>query len=216
MVSYKLALLTKDSIEEIKLDLKSLDKIDEFTMRFNNEDSLRMFLIQNGLMDMNFTGKIRISYKYNKKYQKLNVVYSDMKKYFDVFYLKHKLCQHSNDVIFLEKLANHYSIGSSKFNLQGTNVLDIRNYLSDVRQSKPFESKMLDIAINDLFEKAVYKINYKTGEAKINYRGLRDLALFISNYEKTINLKEVKNKLENSFKKFEGEQIGLFEKIKKF
>ena len=86
MVSYKLALLTKDSIEEIKLDLKSLDKIDEFTMRFNNEDSLRMFLIQNGLMDINFTGKIRISYKYNKKYQKLNVVYSDMKKYFDVFY----------------------------------------------------------------------------------------------------------------------------------
>ena len=36
---------------------------------------------------------------------------------------------------------------------------------------------MLDIAINDLFEKAIYKINYKTGEAKINYRGLRDLAL---------------------------------------
>lgn len=85
---------------------------------------------------------------------------------------------------FLEKLANYYSNGSTKYNKQGLNVCDIRVYLGDVRRTGMIHhSKILDEAIEDLFKKAVFKIDKSTYEFKVNYRGLRDLALFIYRYE---------------------------------
>ena len=191
MVNYRLGIFNKYDVKEINLkeicDVKGLDKLDRFTCNFRCEEELKIYLVSKLLMyNEDINKKMHIMYKNCGTIKKLPVFYNDMKKYLDECYLRSKLMQFSKDINFLEKLARHYSLGSDKFNLQGVNVHDIRYYIAEVRLSggEPFESNRLRHALDDLFIKALYSIvNKETGEVKENYRGRRDLALFIYKYE---------------------------------
>ena len=215
MVKYKLGVYNRKEGRIIDLEkiikLKDLNALDELTGSFKNEEELKIYLFNQGLISKEEINKdIRIMYRNNGKIKKLPVVFNPMKKYLDILNLKYELKGLSTNVDFLEKLADHYSLGNGVFNLQGLNVQDIRLYVSDAR-SKRLESsysKSLEVAIDDLFIKAVFKVpNKETGEVKENYRGLRDLALFIYKYKNQLAKKEQAKIKEN------WEQASLFDVI---
>ena len=200
MVSYKIGIYNRKEARIIDLDkitkIKSLDKLDELTSTFNSEEELKTYLFNQELISLDEMKKnLSIMYKNNGKVKKLPIVYQDMKKYLDIVYLKAKMMSASQDIELLEKLARHYSIGSDKFNPQGVNVSDIRMYISDFRSNgeKHFYSRALALALDDMWQKAVFKlVDKKTGEVKENYRGSRDLGMFLYKYEKTLEKKEEK------------------------
>lgn len=194
MVSYKIGILNKKEGRIIDLDsimkLKELKLLDIFTGEFKDENEFKTYLFNQKLINAEeLNQKINVMYKNNGKVKKLPIIYKEIKPYLDIAYLQNKLKSLSSDIEFLEKLANHYSNGSTKYNKQGLNVADIRLYLSDVRNNggNVFESELLSKALDDLFEKEIIKsIDRSTGELTVNYRGLRNLAIFIYKYVKKI------------------------------
>lgn len=224
MARYKLGILDKkregrfidlDSIIEIE----NLEQLDNFTTHFTNESELKIYLFNKGILNAEEANQnIDVLYRYNGKVKKIPVFYKNMEKYLDITQLRYELKGLSNNVEFLEKLANFYTNGSTKFNKQGTNVNDIRIYLSEVRNNnnQTFYSKHLEIAIDDLFEKAILKKrDNQTGEVEIDYRGLRDLALLIYKFKsKQANKEEVQKEL----LEIVGEQTSLFDEeyVRKF
>ena len=194
MVNYKLGFVSRKEKKEVKsINLKKLEKIDELTSDFDNENQLKLYLLQKeeDMTQSDLNSKIQIIYKYKEEFRKLPIIYSDMKKYLDMYYLRSKIYSLSKDINFLEKLARHYSLGSDKYNNQAINVSDIRMYISDVRISggETFESSTLMLALEDLYYNACFKKPNKiSGETQINYRGLRDLAVFIYKYDEVLRL----------------------------
>ena len=175
---------------------ESLKQLDDFTSEFESQEELILYLIENRLINFNCK-KLDIVYTYSKENKRLPVVYKEQFKYLDTYYVQNKMLSLSNDINFLNKLARHYSIGNSKFNPQGENINAIFNYLNDVRSNGGhiFESRALNLAINDLIAKASFRLNEKTGELTNNYRGLRDLGLFIYRYEQEKYLKNKKEQI---------------------
>lgn len=214
MANYKLAIYKKNQYEEIKLNIgKKINEVDEFTVEFTDENQLKLYLIEKELiLSSDINTKIYIIYKNNNEIKKLPVIYKDRKRYLDYNYVKNKLKSLKTDIKFLEKLANHYSTGSAKFNPQLLNVNDIRLYLSDARNnSLSLDSEaMLDKALDDLIFKAISSIDKKTGEYNFKYRGLRDLGLFISRYTENKKLNDIKTNIRNDVS-YQGEQINFFD-----
>lgn len=217
MVNYKLGISKNKESRIIDLDrvvrLKGLEKLDEFTQSFNSEEELKLYLYKQGLITKEeLSHNITVMYKYGGKAKKLPIIYQDMKTYLDIDHLRYDLMSLSYDINFLEKLARHYSIGSDKFNPQGINVNAIRYYVSEVRvrQDDEFSRKKLDTAIQDLYIKALYKLEKSTGELKFNYRGLRDLAIFIYKYRKSLEKEEIKKEIQKEKDSFS--QINMFDK----
>ncbi len=228
MVSYKIGIYNRKEARIIDLDkitkIKGLDKLDELTSTFNSEEELKTYLFNQELISLDEMKKsLSVMYKMNGKVKKLPIIYQDMKKYLDIVCLKAKMMSASQDIELLEKLARHYSIGSDKFNPQGVNVSDIRMYISDFRSNgeKHFDSKALEIALDDMWKKAVFKlINRSTGEVTENYRGTRDLGMFLYKHEKTLEKKEEKQETKVEAKPVkttepEWEQTTLFDLINK-
>lgn len=216
MARYKLGIFNKKDGRAIDLDsiikLEKLDNLDDFTTEFKNETELKLYLFKQNLISrQELEQDINVSYRYNGKVKKISVFYQDMKKYLDIAHLRYELKGLCSNLEFLEKLANFYANGSTKFNKQGTNVNDIRVYLSDVRRNggKTFYSKSLEIAIDDLFIKAVFDIDRQTGDTKEDYRGLRDLAYFIYKFK---NEQKKKEEAKKEIYDIVGEQTSLFDK----
>lgn len=191
MVNYKLGIFNKNNEGKIiNLDSiitnKKLQELDNFTCLFDSESQLKVYLFNLELIsNSELLQKINIMYRNNGKIKKLPVLYKGVKEYRDVVTLKYKLRSKSSDIEFLSALADHYDNGSTKFNKQKQNVSDIRLYLSDVRSSGGnfVESSLLENALDNLLVRAAYKPANSNGEVIEDYRGLRDLAMFIWKYE---------------------------------
>ncbi|MBR6690063.1 MAG: hypothetical protein IKL65_01870 [Bacilli bacterium] len=200
MARYKLGVIVKKEGRIIDLskliNLKDLESLDDFTVEFNNEGELITYLFNKQLItsdELKQNASIKVMYKSNGKIKNVPVMYKEMKKYLDVIQLKYELLSLRDNVVFLEKLANFYSNGSTTFNKQGLNVQDIKGYLLDVRKNdgKTFYSKALEEALNDLIYKAVHRgVDKDTGEVQFNYRGMRDLALLVFKFKSTLDNKK--------------------------
>lgn len=205
MVNYKLGIYNRKEGRIVDLskitNLKDLKKLDELTCSFNSEEELKVYLFNQGLISSEeIKQNVSVMYKNRGKVKKLPIIYQDMKKYLDIIHLRYELKGLCSDIEFLEKLARHYSLGSDTFNPQGLNVQDIRIYLSDVRSNggKIYYSKILETAIEDLYKKAIVKSIDENGEVIQNYRGLRDLAIFIYKHKKDLDKKDVKQTQSNN------------------
>ena len=201
--NYKIGIvLKKNELRIIELgnsELKNLKFLDKLTLSFSSEEELKEYLLTKNLISTEeINKKIKIVYKYNGEYKKLPVIYKNCKKYFDIQYLRYIILSFSNDLEFLKKIANHYSIGSAKFNLQGDNVYSIRNYIHAYNNNMLDSDSVSELneSLEDLIAKAISNLNTKTGEYTDNYRGLRDLVLFVFNYEELKRLKTIKNNIE--------------------
>lgn len=228
MANYNLAFYKKNQFTQIDLNIpKKVKNIDEYTTEFVDEKELKLDLLNKNLISKeDINSKIYIIYNYNKEIKKLNIIYRNQKKYLDEQYLRNKIQSLKSDFTFLEKLANHYSTGSAKYNPQLLNVSDIRNYLGYVRTTGIHSSEvqdMLNKALNDLFIKAIGELDRNSGEFKYNYRGLRDLARFVFRYIETKKLEELKTQIKEEvkiekkeeikreFKPYIGEQLNFFD-----
>ena len=212
MPRYKLGIYKKDQsiyfdMEEFK-NIKANDtlkEIDKFTMQFETESQLIEYLKNNNIYRQEKNNKIHILYN-NGDVKRLPVLYFDSRKYMDVHYLRNLIQSYSKDIVFLEKLANHYSLGKSTYNPQLTNITAIRTYINDVTHSstgESFYSQALNNILDDIIIKAAFKINKNTGEAQENYRGLRDLALFTKKYTEDKLKKEYEDARSNTTNGFE-------------
>lgn len=169
-------------LSKFKNNSYSLEEIDLFTSKYPNELVLKKELYNFGIISLEDITKdisIRMKNKDNLEKVRYGLVYSDISKYFDEFYLRMKLLELQNDTVFLNKLLDYYRNSYKQESLRQINA---------ILQGYNGTSINIYNALNMFFKDTVYDINYKTGETKIKYKSLHDLAMFIYNYSQTKEL----------------------------
>lgn len=177
---YKLLDIT--SLEEFTKQSKfknasySLEEIDNFTSRFENELSLKRKLFDAGIITIeDITKDISIRIKINGKLEKVHygLVYKHMLKYLNITYLRGKILELQNDTVFLNKLLDHYRNSHYQESLRQINALLHGYQGNDIS---------IYSALSIFFQKEIFNENYSTGLTTIKYKSLHDLAMFIYNY----------------------------------
>lgn len=155
----------------------SLEELDLFTSKFNNEVELKKCLYENNIINYDdILSDISIRIKNKDKLDKVryDFVYSDSFKYLDIMYLKSTINILSNDLVYLNKLLSYYRNSSCN----NENISKIRWILLG---NDGYELNLHNV-INDFITREVFKINRDTGEVSVKYRSLHDLAMFTYNY----------------------------------
>lgn len=155
----------------------SLEELDLFTSKFNNEVELKRCLYENNIINYDdILSDISIRIKNNDKLDKVryDFVYSDSFKYLDIMYLKSTINILSNDLVYLNKLLSYYRNSSCN----NENISKIRWILLG---NDGYELNLHNV-INDFITREVFKINRDTGEVSVKYKSLHDLAMFTYNY----------------------------------
>lgn len=193
MVSYKLGICEDGTTKFIdlssvfKIDNKnSLKSIDKFTSTFNSEYEFKSYLIAKKIIsDDDLKRDIKVVYKNNGFINKLPVLYSQDRILLSDIMLKDKIKSLSDNLEFLDELCAFYN---RKYYYIGSIIDDIRLYIKDAelngKIAMEYNSELINSAINDLVDKESKIRNVRLNIYKTNYRGIRDLALFVSTYEK--------------------------------
>lgn len=168
-------------------DSYSLEEIDMFTSMFADEVNLKEILYDNGLICLEDISKeisIRQKSKNELKKVRYGLVYKDTKKYLDYDYLKNIILSMQNDKTFLKKLVSNYRNSYSCV----IEISEIKNYLF-------YSNSEVDIylTLNNFFLNEILKKDLKTGEFKIKYKSLHDLAMFVRNYMEKMSLGVTEN-----------------------
>lgn len=164
-------------ITNFKGSAYSLEEIDNFTSSFESEISMRRKLYDNGVITLEeITKDITVRRKEKDKMEKVTygLVFKDMKKYLDDYYLRITILNLREDHSFLNKLLTHYR--NSYCNQEA--LMQIRALLLGYDGG---EINMYE-ALTNFFSKEVYVCNYSTGVVKIKYKSLHDLGMFVYNY----------------------------------
>jgi len=206
-------------VQEIKKDLHIIDfsKIDGygefnstnlkdiiiFTGMYKNEEELKHFLIQHNLIkEDNFNKNLKITYKYKKQDKTLiyGITYEDDLKFFNEVNIRKFLAENSKNYDLLEVLCNHYRNSYH----QGLNIDTIRAYIRFSKQytfenntdylddDKKQQLNEYEKAINNFVFRELYNFDKKNMSYKENFKGLRDLAMFLS-----YQIKKQNKQLEN-------------------
>lgn len=196
MPNYHLAIQHKDksfniinfsNMESFKfLDDKKLPDIIKFTGYYEKEEHLKRVLLNAKLInESEYTDKLVTIYKNNGTDKKLmyGITYKDDLKFFDILHIKTYIKNRKFDTDFLEGLANHYRNNYG----QDVNTQVLFRFIRYV-QNNEFQIDLdkdlindVEKAIEDLVNREAYR--YTDGKAKINYRGLRDLAMYLAYHE---------------------------------
>lgn len=182
-------------LSKFKNNSYSLEELDLFTSKFNNEIELKTTLYQKGIIKKeDLTRKIEVRRKSSGKLEKVqyDLVFREQLKYLDIQYLMMKLLSFSSDKEFLNKLLKHYRNSYNQKALRQINALIDGYSDNDIR---------IESALNLFFKDEIFLTNYNTGVTKIKYKSLHDLAMFIYNHEKikeekTVSKEEQKKALE--------------------
>ena len=188
------------------LDSTKLKDIDSFTSIFKNDEELKFYLCKKGLIDLdNINSNLNITYRYNKADKKVpyGLVFHDDLKLFNVQEMRNFLHESIYNFDLLKKLCNRFDEHYG----QEVNIHIIRNHIAlfedgNMQYSLPSSEKeylikMYKNAINRLVHGIVTKYDNKKKEVE-NYRGFRDLAMFLNT-----RLKEME---EEKLKKIKSEQ----------
>lgn len=189
-------------IEKFKaLDSTKLKNIDNFTSIFKNEEELKFYLCQEGLIDLDsINNNLKIVYKYKKQDKKVpyGLVFEEDMKLFNERMIKQILNDNIYDFDLLEKLCNRFK----EYYGQDVNIHVIRNHVAlfrneNMQYSLPNSEKeqlisMYRNAINRFVHGIVTKYDSKKQKETENYRGLRDLAMFLS-YQSKKQINEFMN-----------------------
>lgn len=174
----------------------SLDEIDLFTSNFEDELALKEVLYTKGIITKeDILKEITIRRKNKSILEKVmyGLVYKDNSKYLDIYYLRAELLGLQNDKVFLNKLLNHY-----RNNYKQEHLAKIRAILEGYQGS---DINMHE-AISSFYIDEIFETNKENGNAKIKYKSLHDLAMFVYNYIEhnskkvtSSDLEELKEKL---------------------
>lgn len=154
----------------------SLEEIDLFTSRFSSEIELKTKLFEQGIISIeDITKEISIRMKQKDELKKVmyDLVYNSTSKFLNEEYLRHILLTLQNDRDFLNKLLNHYRSSYKQENLN-----KIRAILTDYRGN----SINIYEALSSFFIEEVYAMELSTGQLKLKYKSLHDLAMFVYTY----------------------------------
>ena len=91
MARYKLGIKGKngriiDLEKLVKID--TLEDLDNFTTQFENEEELKKHLYSKTLLtikDVNEKDNIKVMYRYDSKVKKIDVAFSDIKRYLNIY-----------------------------------------------------------------------------------------------------------------------------------
>lgn len=227
MTKYKLGVFKKGEGRIIDLDkvikIKELEKLDEFTKSFNSEEELKLYLCKQELItkdELNY--KIRVAYDKDDKIRKIPVIYKPMEKHMDRMKLRQILVilsepydiynkeQVGESITFLERLVNHYYMEDNSKSYVSLNINNIKYYINTIKRGGDilYNINILKTAIDELYKKIVYK-RVNKNEVIVNYKGFRDLAVFIYKYEK--KCKEQKQQVEQERENMSWNQLNLFD-----
>lgn len=207
MPKYHLVVDNKKNYKEIDLTkLKEFDKksayklesIVNFTMGFPSIEKLKMELYDKNLIELgDIDKKLSVIYPYNKEMKKLRngISLKGDKKYFDQLYLSNFIISNSNNIDFLESICNNY-----RNSYYSTIIDELKYYIRCLKNNSIDDDvkEMFRNSVKDFVLKETGSIDKNTGEYKINYKKLRDLAMFISYIEKKFNKNTSMNKNERN------------------
>lgn len=184
-----------------KLDSTKLKDIDSFTSIFKNDEELKFYLCQKGLIDLdNVNSNLNIIYRYNKADKKVpyGLVFNDDLRLFNEQEMKNFLHESIYNFDLLKKLCNRFD----EYYGQEMNIHVLRNHIAlfedgNMQYSLPGSEKeylinMYKNAINRFVHGIVTKYNNKKKEEVENYRGFRDLAMFLNKRLKEIEEEKMK------------------------
>lgn len=169
------------------LDNYNLQDIIKFTGVFKSEEELKMYLNKYSLIENN--KPLYIQYRFNHKDKKLQygITYNDDIRFFDPVNIKKFLEQNKFNGELLDKLCTHYK--NSYVN--NGNIYTIRDYLINLNAKQlDEESEMvfrIKHCIHDFVWRECYRRDLKTYELKPNFKGMRDLAMFLAYQSKRID-----------------------------
>ncbi len=201
-----------NTIEDHKtLDNNNLKDIIKFTGLFKTQEELRTYLSKYKLVK---TSKpFKISYKYGGKQRNLiyGVTYKDDLKFLSERNIKIFLYRNRLNYDLLNNLCNHYD--SSK--IQGGNIFLIRNYLRLLKRNSQVVLddereivKEFEIAMDEFVRRECYRYDKKNEKYKENFRGIRDLGMFLSREIKKNNKLITDNMIDtNEFMEYQNDNI---------
>ena len=181
-----------DRIISISDKRKILRYLDKFTSEFENEESLKIYLKEKGLLAASdFNKSLKISYKRKNKMSCLPIIYKANSKYMNIEYLKNIFFGFKNDknYNFYSDLIEYYGnidSGNLGWKSQALNIGKINYCLEQNAQGNDINynsdlNRLFNEAIESFFERAVYTKNSK-GALVEDYSGLRILAIFIHRF----------------------------------
>lgn len=183
----------------------SLEEIDSFTSKFDNEFILKKTMLEHGIIEENdVTRDIEIRYKDKDKLSKVryDLVYKDTTKYFNIDFLRYYVQSKSKDRDFLNRLTSFYR--NSYCNNE--NICRIR-YILETRNEHEFT--MQETLTSFVFNE-IYSIDYKTGNCTLKYKSLHDLAMFCYTYE----INSIRSELNISNKEKEENRAKMLNSLK--
>lgn len=208
---------------------KNIEVLDSFTRNFKTKIELEKYLLNYNLIKENDLGRA-LKIKYNVKGKRKSLVYGITYKddyiYFDKKFMYEYIMSKSDDIHFLKKLYGRFNNSRNPYIV--FNLSSIMNYIRFIERKNVENSELYSDDSKEVIEnlksgvegfifnqtnKKDSKDNYQT-----NYRGLRDLAMFLSrNNKKEIlnNLKEeIKTIEKESTKKIEVKDVKVKRKVK--
>ena len=206
-----------------------LEYLDKLTMNFKNEIELKQYLLEKGLINQaDIDKKLCISYG-DKHKREISIIYkedivtierirkmaNEIKKYFNIKksnahstfsyglimgdYLNITSYFESFEVFagnhkFLRKLQDYVSNNPK----QNVNINDISIYINQFAGDK--RSKVIYIALYEIFRRLFYKFNKDTKDLEFNYKGFRDFCIFYCDYKR----KSIKTPVEEEINELNG------------
>lgn len=176
----------------------NLQEVDIFTTKFKDETDFKVYLYKNGILDVDdLVREISIRRKNKEEYIKVryDLAYMEDIKYFDVYYLRSRIISMQNDKVFMSKLLDYYR---NSHNSQSMIYL-----MRAIMLNKTDTIMSLGNALDEFIGKELYDVDITTGEAKLKYKSLHDMGMFLRNYDKRFMprknhlqvLKEVKDEI---------------------
>ena len=187
-------------------DLNNLKKIDIFTSRFKNVSELKKYLISKKMLRENNDYKTYIEYFY-RHIRRLDVIYEEHTSFVAPLNLEASYYKIQDFIVtyfdnkeFLKKLYSYLKAHAN------SNAYIVRNCISGVEVDYNEKSQI----VSDICESIMVK--YMDGKRIYNYKALRDLGMFMFNYEKTQKLEQQKKEEKPLFVPYSGEQLTFFKK----
>lgn len=204
----------------------NLEKLDNFTMNFSDENELKNYLYSKKLISSDDLNKQLCIFFGSKDVREIPIIYSkdketinniknlslEIKSYFDyekkntysTFSYGTIIGDYQNITVYFDvfsKIAKNTSFlkilqSYCKINpKQSLNINDIQLYINE--NSKYTKSRLLYIALFELFRRIFYRFDEKTKDLHFNYKGFRDFCVFYCDYKRNVNAK--KDNLEEEY-----------------
>ena len=191
--SLRCSRINLETIDDKLASNNNLQALCTFTTAFENEAQLKTFLQAKGLLELKDVGNGLIITYYREYNRYIKIPYAKNSKFLNFKNLEEIIYRIAKKPGFLQVIISHYSNYQNLF----SEMYSFRGYLSN-----PYA----DYKFYDVVRRFVDKVCFRevNGKKKINYKGLYDLGMLISNleeYEKAEKIKvEKKADLKSSFR----------------